>query len=76
MYHEIAAWRHDLHANPELGYDLPRTAAFVAEKLRSFGCDQVTEGVGRSGVVGVLHGRSQSSGKVIGLRAVIDALRV
>ncbi|TAU57470.1 amidohydrolase [Rhizobium ruizarguesonis] len=73
---EIIAWRRDLHANPELGYELPRTASFVADKLRAFGCDQVTEGVGRSGVVGVVHGRHQSSGKVIGLRADMDALPI
>nr|WP_284707061.1 hypothetical protein [Neorhizobium tomejilense] len=74
MHDEIIAWRRDLHANPELGYELPRTASFVADKLRVFGCDQVTEGVGRSGVVGILHGRNQSSGKVAGLRADMDAL--
>ncbi|WP_105416499.1 M20 aminoacylase family protein [Neorhizobium sp. T25_27] len=76
MDHEIVAWRRDLHANPELGYELPRTASFVADKLRGFGCDDVTEGIGRSGVVGVVHGRSRSSGKVIGLRADMDALPI
>jgi len=76
MHDEIIAWRRDLHANPELGYELPRTPSFVADKLRAFGCDQVAEGVGRSGVVGVLHGQSQSSGKVIGLRADMDALPI
>jgi len=76
MYDEIIAWRRDLHANPELGYDLPRTASFVADKLRSFGCDEVTEGVGKSGVVGVLNGRRQASGRTIGLRADMDALPI
>ncbi|RWC29970.1 MAG: amidohydrolase [Mesorhizobium sp.] len=76
MHDEIIAWRRDLHANPELGYELPRTASFVADKLRAFGCDQVTEGVGKSGVVGVLHGQNQSSGRVIGLRADMDALPI
>lgn len=71
---EIAAWRRELHANPELGYELPRTAGFVAEKLRSFGCDDVVQGIGRSGVVGVIHGRSRHSGRVVGLRADMDAL--
>ncbi|OYX82933.1 MAG: amidohydrolase, partial [Azorhizobium sp. 35-67-5] len=66
---EIAAWRRDLHQFPELMYDLPRTAAFVAEKLRAFGCDDVVEGIGRSGVVAVIRGRSPGRGQVIGLRA-------
>ncbi|MCQ1574312.1 amidohydrolase [Neorhizobium galegae] len=76
MDDEIVAWRRDLHANPELGYELPRTAAFVADKLRGSGCDDVAEGVGRSGVVGVVRGRSRSSGRVIGLRADMDALPI
>ncbi|TIS87008.1 M20 aminoacylase family protein [Mesorhizobium sp.] len=76
MHDEIIAWRRDLHANPELQYELPRTASFVADKLRVFGCDSVDEGIGVSGVVGVIKGRSQSSGKVIGLRADMDALPV
>jgi hippurate hydrolase len=76
MLDEIIAWRRDLHANPELGYELPRTASFVADKLRFFGCDQVTERIGRSGVVGVIHGRNGASGKVIGLRADMDALPI
>ena len=76
MHDEVILWRRDLHANPELGYDLARTASFVAEKLRAFGCDEVTEGIGRSGVVGVLHGRNRLSGRAIGLRADMDALPV
>lgn len=76
MDHEIVAWRRHLHANPELGYELPRTASFVADKLRSLGCNEVTGGVGRSGVVGVVHGRSRSSGRVVGLRADMDALPI
>ena len=73
---EFAAWRRDLHAHPELGYDLVRTAATVAEKLRSFGCDDVVSGIGRSGVVGVIRGRQTSSGRVIGIRADMDALPI
>ena len=76
MYDDIIAWRRDLHAHPELGYDLPRTASFVADKLRAFGCDEVMEGIGKSGVVGVLRGRKHQSGKVIGLRADMDALPI
>jgi hippurate hydrolase len=54
---EITAWRRDLHAHPELLYDVHRTAAAVAEKLQSFGCDEVVTGIGRTGVVGVIRGR-------------------
>ena len=54
---EIAAWRRDLHENPEILFDTHRTAGIVAEKLRAFGCDEVVEGIGRTGVVGVIRGR-------------------
>jgi hippurate hydrolase len=73
---EITAWRHDLHAHPELLYDVQRTAASVAEKLKAFGCDEVVPGLGRTGVVGVIHGRKGKSDKVIGLRADMDALPI
>ncbi len=73
---EITAWRRDIHRHPELGYEVQRTASFVAEKLRDFGADEIVEGVGRTGVVGVIHGRQQGSGKVIGLRADMDALPI
>ncbi len=76
MHDEIAAWRRDLHAHPELQFDLPRTAGFVAEKLRAFGCDAVVESVGVSGVVGVIQGRKPGSGRAIGLRADMDALPI
>src|SRR5699024_2884434 len=74
MLPEITEWRRDFHQYPELQYDLPRTAGKVAELLRSFGCDDVVEGIGKTGVVGVIHGRSNASGRVIGLRADMDAL--
>jgi amidohydrolase len=73
---EITAWRHDLHAHPELLYDVQRTAGSVAEKLKVFGCDEVVPGLGRTGVVGVIHGRKGKSDKVIGLRADMDALPI
>ncbi|WP_424966697.1 M20 aminoacylase family protein [Dinoroseobacter sp. S375] len=73
---EITAWRRDLHENPELLFDTHRTAAMVAEKLRAFGCDEVVEGLGRTGVVGVIKGRGTGSGRVIGLRADMDALPI
>jgi hippurate hydrolase len=71
---DTVAWRRDFHQHPELMYDVHRTAAAVAEKLRSFGVDEVVTGVGRTGVVGVIRGRASASGKVIGLRADMDAL--
>lgn len=71
---DIAAWRRDIHQNPELLFETHRTSAFVADKLREFGCDEVVEGIGRTGVVGVIKGGKTSSGRVIGLRADMDAL--
>ena len=76
MHGEITVWRRDFHENPELLYDTHRTSKIVKEKLTSFGCDQVITGLGRTGVVGVIHGRSNSNGKTIGLRADMDALPI
>ena len=73
---EIAAWRRDIHANPELGFEVHRTSALVAGKLKEFGVDEVVTGVGGTGVVGIIRGKSQSSGKVIGLRGDMDALPI
>lgn len=73
---EMTVWRRDFHQYPELIYDLPRTASRVAELLRQFGVDEVTEGIGQSGVVGVIRGRDDSKGRVIGLRADMDALPI
>ncbi len=73
---EITAWRRDFHEHPELLFDVHRTAARVAELCRSFGCDEVTEGIGRTGVVAVIRGRTDASGRVIGLRADMDALPI
>ena len=72
LHPEITAWRRDLHENPELLFDTHRTAGIVAEKLRAFGCDEVIEGIGRTGVVGVIRGKAP--GRTIGLRADMDAL--
>ncbi len=68
--------RHEFHADPELDFDVHRTAAKVADLLRSYGCDEVVEGIGRTGVVGIIHGSRTDSGKVIGLRADMDALPI
>lgn len=76
LHDEIAGWRRHLHQNPELLFDTVETAAFVADKLRDFGCDEVATGIGRTGVVAVVKGKSDSSGKVIGLRADMDALPI
>jgi amidohydrolase len=73
---EMAAWRHDFHENPELLYEVHRTASVVADRLREFGCDEVVTGIGRTGVVGVVRGRNSASGKTIGLRADMDALPI
>jgi amidohydrolase len=73
LHWEITAWRRDIHAHPELRYDVQRTAGSVVEKLKSFGCDEVVAGIGRTGVVGVIRGRKPGS-KVIGMRADMDAL--
>jgi hippurate hydrolase len=75
LHAEITAWRRDIHANPELLYDVHRTAASVADKLKSFGCDEVVTGIGRTGVVGVIRGRNPG-GKAVGLRADMDALPI
>ena len=76
MQDEITEWRRDIHENPEILFETHRTSALVAEKLQSFGCDEVITGIGRTGVVGVIKGRDTSSGKVIGLRADMDALPI
>jgi hippurate hydrolase len=78
LHAEITEWRRDIHAHPELQYDVQRTAATVADRLKSFGCDEVVTGIGRTGVVGVIRGsRAGGDGrKVIGLRADMDALPI
>lgn len=69
---DITAWRHDFHAHPELMYEVHRTAARVAELLQGFGVDEVATGLGKTGVVGIIHG--SRPGRTIGLRADMDAL--
>lgn len=65
--------RHDLHRHPEIGFDLPRTAGIVADRLKRLGLD-VREGVGRSGIVAMID--SPNAGPVIALRADMDALPI
>ncbi len=79
MLPELVEWRRDLHRHPELSYDVPRTARLVAERLRGFGFDEVVEGVGKTGVVGLLHGATGPADgpeKRVLFRADMDALPI
>jgi amidohydrolase len=73
---EVAEWRRHLHSRPEILFDVHETAAFVADKLKEFGCDEVVTGLGRTGVVGLIHGRGGPGGRTIGMRADMDALPI
>ncbi len=73
---EITEWRRDLHENPEILFDTHRTSAIVADKLKAFGCDEIVTGIGRTGVVAIINGKTNKSGKTIGLRADMDALPI
>ena len=72
VHAEATAWRRDIHAHPEIGFEEHRTSALIQEKLKEFGVDEILTGLGRTGVVGIVHGRAK--GKMIGLRTDIDAL--
>ena len=76
MLPELTAIRRDFHENPELLFDVHRTAAKVAEFCREIGCDEVVTGIGRTGVVAVIKGKTDTKGRVIGLRADMDALPI
>lgn len=76
LHDEITEWRKEIHENPELDYAVHETAANVAAKLEAFGCDEVVTGIGRTGVVGIIHGKTQKSGYCVGLRADMDALPI
>lgn len=73
MQTEMTEWRHDFHAHPELAFEEIRTSGIVVEKLTEWGVDEVYEGIGKTGVVGVLHGKEKGDNS-IGLRADMDAL--
>ena len=75
MQEEVAGWRRHLHQTPELNFDVFQTAGFVTEKLKAFGCDEVVTGLGKTGVVGIIRGRT-GDGATIGLRADMDALPI
>lgn len=71
---EMTAWRRHLHRHPELRFDCQNTAAFIAERLRAFGVDEIHEGIATSGLVAIIEG--QGEGPTIGLRADMDALPI
>ncbi|MBP7574260.1 MAG: amidohydrolase [Rhodoferax sp.] len=71
---ELMAFRRDLHAHPELGFEELYTARRVTEALKVCGVDEIHSGMGKTGVVAVIKGRQHTSGKMIGLRADMDAL--
>ena len=76
LFDHIKSWRHHIHQNPELLYDTVKTSKYVETKLKEFGCDKVVTGIGRTGVVAIIKGKKNISGKVIGLRADLDALPI
>jgi len=71
---ELTAFRRDLHAHPELGFEERYTAGRVAEALKLCGVDEIHTGIGKTGVVAVVRGRHHGSGRMVGLRADMDAL--
>ncbi len=73
---EIAGWRQHIHQNPELGFEEHATAAYVVDRLRDFGITDITTGIGQTGVVAVIEGKANTSGRTIGLRADMDALPI
>jgi len=73
FHQELVAVRRDLHANPEIGFEEIRTSGIVAGALTALGVE-VHRGIGKTGVVGVIKGQRTDSGKMIGLRADMDAL--
>ncbi len=75
LQEEVAGWRRHIHQKPELNFDVFETAAFVTEKLKEFGCDEVVTGIGKTGVVGIIRG-GKGSGSTVGLRADMDALPI
>ena len=73
---ELTAFRRDLHAHPELGFEEVYTSGRVVEALRLCGVDEVHTGIGKTGVVAVIKGQRTTSGRMIGLRADMDALPI
>jgi len=74
---EMTGWRKHLHRNPELGFECQETAAFIAERLREFGVDEIHDGIAVSGLVAIIYGADmdgRGGAPCIGLRADMDAL--
>ncbi|MEJ8839006.1 M20 aminoacylase family protein [Ramlibacter sp. AN1133] len=71
---ELTAFRRDLHAHPELGFEEVYTSARIQEALRLCGVDEIHTGIGKTGVVGIVHGRQNTGNRMLGLRADMDAL--
>ncbi|MGR3436263.1 MAG: amidohydrolase, partial [Shimia sp.] len=76
MHDDLTAIRRDLHRHPEILFETHRTSALVADALTEYGCDEVVTGIGRTGVVGIIRGKTSASGRTIGLRADMDALPI
>ena len=71
---EMKAWRRHLHAHPELGFECHATAAYITERLREIGVDEIHTGIASTGIVAIING--QGPGPTIGLRADMDALPI
>ncbi len=76
FHDQITEWRQEIHSNPGLLYEVEETASLVSDKLKEFGVDEIVGEIGKTGVVGVIKGKTNNSGKVIGLRADMDALPI
>ncbi|MGB0960900.1 MAG: M20 aminoacylase family protein [Halocynthiibacter sp.] len=76
LHSEITGWRHHIHENPEILFECHETAAFVVDRLKDMGVDKIKTGIGRTGVVAVIEGKTNTSGRTIGLRADMDALPI
>jgi amidohydrolase len=71
---EMKGWRRHLHANPELAFECHATAAYIADRLREIGVDEIHPGIAKTGIVAIING--QGAGPTIGLRADMDALPI
>ena len=70
---EMLKWRHSIHSKPEIAYQEKDTSDFISKKLSEFGIE-VHEGIGKTGVVGIIKGKNSNSERAIGIRADMDAL--
>ncbi|WP_316013139.1 M20 aminoacylase family protein [Roseobacter sp. HKCCA0434] len=75
FHDDMKTWRRHIHANPELGYDCHETSAFVVERLKEFGVDEIETGIAKTGVVAIIQGQG-GDGPTVGLRADMDALPI